>query len=244
MAETAALLSLNEMRFYFTRAAVGAGAPFGIGEEFARASSWLAFLGIDPAVAALPALDGLASGDSDSALVLLHRDGTVHVGCRDRLKVSALFAGPAVADRLTVESAREHTCRLHIDEADQPLLILAAVAAAGVGRSRLGWQLSDRRPVLAEVGGGRVLFGWPPGADLGRCGPAAVGIVLNGPSAGFPRDAREMHMAQGRKRAVTCGVAVDGRAWSGVLGHFRKCLVPSSEKSRSEGAGAGPIDNV
>ena len=244
MAESATLLSLNEIRFYFTRAAVGVGAPFGIGEEFAEASSWLAFLGIDPAVAALPALDALASGDSDGALVLLQRDGALHVGCPDRLKVSALFAGPAVADRLTIESARERSCRLHIDEADQPLLILAAVAAAGVGRTRLGWPLPDERPVLAEVGGGRVRLGLPPGADLGQSGPAAVRIVLNGPSAGFPRDAQAFNMAEGRKRAVTCGVAVDGRAWSGVLGYFRKYLVPSTERSRSEGAGAGPIDNV
>ena len=244
MAESATLLSLNEIRFYFTRAAVGAGAPFGIGEEFARASSQLAFLGIDPAVAALPALDGLAGGGSDGALVLLQRDGALHVGCRDRLKVSALFAGPAVADRLTVESVRQCVCRLDIDKADQPLLILAAVAAAGVGRSRLGWPLSDGRRVLAEVGDGRIRLGLPPGADLGQCGPAAVRIVLNGPSAGFPRDARVIHMAEGRKHAVTCGIAVDDRAWSGVLGHFRKCLVPSTEKSRSEGAGAGSIDNV
>ncbi len=244
MAETATLLSLNEIRFYFTRAAVGAGAPFGIGEEFAEASSWLAFLGIDPAAAALPALDGLASGDSDGALVLLHRDGALHVGCPGRLKVSALFAGPAVVDRLTIESAREISCRLHIDEADQPLLILAAVVAAGIGWIRLDWPLPDEGPVLAEVGGGRVRLDWPPGADFGQSGPAAVRIVVNGPSAGFSRDARAFHMADGRKRAVTCGVAVDGRAWSGVLGHFRKYLVPSTERSRSEGAGAGSIDNV
>ena len=244
MAETATLLSLNEIRFYFTRAAVGAGAPFGIGEEFARASSWLAFLGIDPAVAALPALDGLASGGSDGALVILHRDGILRVGCRERLKVSALFAGPSVADRLTIESTRERAYRLHLDEVDQPLLILAAAAAVGVGRTRLYWRLPDERPVLAEVGDGRVRLDWPLGADLGQCDPAALEIVLNGPSDGPPRDALVIHVAEGRKRAVTCGVAVDGRAWSGVLGHFRKCLVPSTERSRSEGAGAGPIDNV
>ena len=42
-------LSFNEIMFYFTRAAVGAGLSFGLAEDFGRSSIWIAACGLDPA---------------------------------------------------------------------------------------------------------------------------------------------------------------------------------------------------
>ncbi|MEL0181405.1 MAG: DUF3726 domain-containing protein, partial [Deltaproteobacteria bacterium] len=42
-------MSQNEILFYFTRAAVGARAPFGIAEEFALWSVWMGSSEMDPA---------------------------------------------------------------------------------------------------------------------------------------------------------------------------------------------------
>ena len=42
-------LSFNEIMFYFTRAAVGGGVPFGLAEDFGRAAIWIAAAsGLDP----------------------------------------------------------------------------------------------------------------------------------------------------------------------------------------------------
>lgn len=77
--------SLAEIRFYVTRAAVGAGAPFGIGEEVAEATVRLASKGRMDWVALSEALDALGSGGS-----VPPSDGT------DSL-VSAVIAGPMMA---------------------------------------------------------------------------------------------------------------------------------------------------
>ncbi len=99
-------LSLNEVRFFFTRAAVGAGAPFGIGEDFANASIWLACAGADPAQLAAPALKRLADGASCGRLSISSGSEGVHLACAEGEVASAIFAGPAVADWLAVELAK------------------------------------------------------------------------------------------------------------------------------------------
>ena len=98
-------LSLNEIGFYYTRAAVGAGVPFGIGEDFAEACKHLAYLGFDPAQAALPALHGLECGRSGTSLILCAAGDTIHVGSGGTPLLSALYAGPVAADRLSIEAA-------------------------------------------------------------------------------------------------------------------------------------------
>ena len=93
MSAAATPMSLNEIGFYFTRAAVGAGAPFGLGEDFAETSRWAAYLGFDPAAAAVPALRGLAGGGSGTALTFRRSENAISVESRDGRILSAIYAG-------------------------------------------------------------------------------------------------------------------------------------------------------
>ncbi len=223
------LLSLNEVLFHLARAAAGAGAPVGICEEFAATASWLAFIRMDPARAALPALDALARGQSSGDLVIRED----RIACREGQMVSAIFAGPVIMDRLSMEPAELVTLR--VDEVDVPLLLAGAATASGSGHVRL--VMHAGAGTIIDVAGGKVAV--KGGAT---CGRAAVTIVANAPGAAVP-DCAPLHVVdEGRKAALEHGIAVDSTAWSGILAYYGKTLVPSTERSRS--AGAGPADGT
>ncbi len=246
MSETLTPLSLNEICFYFTRAAVGAGAPFGIGEDFAEASKSLAYLGFDPAQAAVPALRGLSCGLSGTSLSLRSEGDAVRVGSPDAPILSALYAGPAVADRLSIEAGCGRERHLRLDDTDQPLLIVGAITAAGIDSARiaLSWPLRNGRRAMVELNGGIATIAGLYAGDIVSLEPAPVDIVLNGSSPEMsPADAVVLKLAEGRSKSVRHGVDVDEVARSTVLAFFDKCLVPATDRSRDAGAGAGLTDN-
>ncbi len=229
MTTSRAFLSLNEILFHLARAAAGAGAPVGICDEFATAAAWLAFIGMDPVRAALPALDALSRGQSGGNLVI--QDS--RIACRDCRMVSAIFAGPVITDRLSMAPAEPETLRVH--EVDVPLLLAGAAAASGADCVRLSWH-AGAGTVIGIAGGKVTVTG-----DTGR-GRAAVTVETNMPggtvSSGVPCHVIE----DGRRMTLEEGIPVDGTAWSGVLAHYERTLVPSSKRSRSEGA--GPADET
>ena len=245
MSAAATPMSLNEIGFYFTRAAGGAGAPFGLGEEFAETSKWVAYLGLDPAAAAVPALRGLADGGSGTAMTLRREANRISVESGDGRILSAIYAGPAVADRLLVEAARTGECRLLLDATDQPLLIAAAVASADIRASRIAvsWQSRTGGRIVVEPGRGIATLTGLDAAAIAAPDPARVEIVLNGARSAIPfsSQTRTIRLADGRSGAVERGVVMDGTARSMVHDFFSKCLVPSTGLSRTEGAGAGEL---
>ena len=248
---TASPVSLNEINFYFTRAAVGAGAPYGLGEEFARSSAWLAYFGLDPARCAMPALHALADGASSGALCMDDGHDATRIRSRDGRTASAIHAGPVVADRLAIEAGADSGRLLVLTETDQPVLIAAAIAAAEIDADlvRVSWLSPVGERIVVELTDGAVELAAPDGADLAASGPAEVEVALNRPARVSEPPARlpppeSTLLADGRQRAARLGVTVDEIAWSEVIRFFRKCLVPSTARSRSSGAGAGSIDNV
>ena len=246
MSEMLTPLSLNEICFYFTRAAVGAGAPFGIGEDFAEASKALAYLGFDPARAAVPALYGLATGQSGTSLSLRPEGDAIRIGSPDASILSALYAGPVATDRLSIEAACGLERRLRIDDTDQPLLIAGAIAAAGIDAARitLSWPVRSGGHVALELNEGTARIGGAHRGGIASPGPARVDILLNGaPLEMDPARTATTSLAKGRSRAVRHGVAVDEAARATVLAFFDKCLVPTTGRSRDAGAGAGLTDN-
>ena len=246
MSEALTPLSLNEICFYFTRAAVGAGAPFGIGEDFAEASMFLAYLGFDPARAAVPALRGIATGQSSTSLSLRTAEDAIHVESSGAPILSALYAGPAVADRLSIEAGRGMERRLRLDDTDQPLLVAGAAAAAGIDAARiaLSWSLRNGSRAVVELTDGIARVSGLHPRDIASAGPARIDIVLNGtPLELAPARTETKRLAEGRSRAVRYGVDVDWAARSTLLAFFDKCLVPTTDRSRDAGAGAGLTDN-
>ena len=229
MATSPVLLSLNEILFHFSRAAAGAGAPVGICEEFADTAAWLAFIDMDPARAALSALDALARNESGGDLVI--RDN--RVACRNGGSVSAIFAGPVITDRLSM--APTEPMILQVEDVDVPLLLAGAVAAAGSGHVRLSWRRSAE--TVIDVAGNMVSVK----GDT-TCSRITVTVVANAPGAAVPSGVPLHAIDEGRQAALDHGIAVDGAAWSGVLAYYGKTLVPSTVRSRSEGA--GPADGT
>ena len=245
MSVTAMHMSLNEIGFYFTRAAVGAGAPFALGEEFAETSRWAAFLGFDPAAAAVPALCGLADGGSGIVLTLRRAETAFFVESGDGRILSAIYAGPVVADRLLVEAAHGEECRLALDATDQPVLIAAAVASADICASRIAmsWQSRTGGRIVVELNYGAAALTGLDAAAIAAPDPARVEIVLNGAGSATPSSsqARTVRLAEGRSGAVDRGVVMDGAVRSTVYDFFSRCLVPSTGRSRTTGAGAGKL---
>ncbi|MBC6404377.1 MAG: DUF3726 domain-containing protein [Rhodospirillales bacterium] len=240
-------LSLNELRFFLTRAAAGAGAPFGLGEDFAKAAICLAALGIDPAPAAAAALAGLADGNSGTRLTFAEADGVTILQGEGRRPLSALYAGPALADRLAVAAEDGGSCRMILKQADRPALAAAAVAAAGIGAElAIAWPCGAgaRAGIASRCGRLEVLAG---GGAVDRPGPADMEVLME--VGRNPAAAAAAAGPGGRRLAELCGriaeegVTVAAAPWSAVYGHFAKCLVPSSPQSRAAGAGAGVGDN-
>ena len=68
MSKSDLTISLNEVLFYFTRAAFGVEVPIGLSEDFARANMWVSENGFDPSRCSLKALDNLDSQTSSLSI--------------------------------------------------------------------------------------------------------------------------------------------------------------------------------
>lgn len=248
MRGTETLLSLNEIRFFFTRAAVGAGAPFGISEEFGKTSIWLAGLGLDPSRPAARALCGLANGRSASRFGFLEDDSTTYLQGAEGHAVSAVYTGPALADWLAVAAEDNRRRCVIVKDVDQPVLIAAAIASAEIDAQSISifWlPKSGARLEMILKDGRTDIFGGDDTTDLGQSGTVDMKVVLNGPAIVASRSPllSAQDIRRLRDRSIQRGVAVAGTPWTSVYGFFRKCLVPSSEQSRTAGAGAGLTDD-
>lgn len=243
---TSTPLSLNEIRFYFTRAAVGAGTPFGIGEVFTAASMHLAFLGIDPARAAASALSSLMTGQSCASLALRDDDNIIHVESRRPLAVSALYAGPVAADRLFIEAGYSSERRFRIHRVDQPLIVAGAVAATGIENARIvvSWTKECGSPSRMDLNGDIAsLTGMQENVEH-PSGPATVDLLLTSLDSGKPlTTGLTRSIVQGRSRAIQHGVEMDSLSRATVMAFFNRTLVPTSHLSRVTGAGTGAEDS-
>ncbi len=238
-------LSLNEVRFFFTRAAVGAGTPFGLGEDFAKAAIWLASLGSDPASVVAPALRSLANGESDSKTISRQDETVTRYLSSESKPLSSIYAGPVVADWLGVAAAASKDARVVLENVDQPALIPAYVAAVQIngGLAKITWESTGGNATRIEIDSDGVnVFAEKGQMDFITCGPCDVVVALSRKTSSSDSSGTT-EVALSRPDIVKEGVNVGAEPWAIVFGFFRKCLVPSSDKSRQQGAGAGLTDN-
>jgi len=239
---TSTPLSLNEIRFYFTRAAVGAGTPFGIGEVFSAASMHLAFLGIDPARAAASALSSLMTGQSGASLALRDDDNIIHIESRSPLAISALYAGPVAADRLFIEAGYGSERRFRIHRVDQPLVVAGAGAATGIENARIiiSWTNGCGSPSRMDLNGDIASLTGMQESVEHPPGPTSVDLLLTSLDSGRPlTSGLTKSIVQGRSRAIQHGVEMDSLSRATVMAFFNRCLAPTSLLSRLAGAGTG-----
>ena len=123
------LCSLNEIQALATKAARGAGLPWGVADEAGRASRWLEARGFAGLSALDGALDRLSAPDWRRRFPI--PDGAVWRA--DGGEIDGLFAGIALADRAGRPIPRAGAGALVLSTVRWPLLtmpFLAAVAAA------------------------------------------------------------------------------------------------------------------
>ena len=229
-------VSLNEVSFFVTRAAVGAGAPFGIAEDFAKAVMWASRCGIDPALVALSCLSQLDTSPGSGRMTMIEEGSSKIFEGQDGL--SAVLGGTALSDfwRLVADDGGSVIAR----DIDHPLMAAAALAVVGPGPAVVEW---PNARVTFGKNGSIDMIAHDAGALLGK-GPVDISVgvdpVNEDAPTGYILTASDLETAA--KKIIDEGLSVDADAWAGVVALFRCCLVPSSEQSRMSGAGAGLVD--
>jgi len=218
-------LSLNEILFFITRATVGAGAPFGIGEDVGKAAVLLANRGIDSAVVIAPALQSLEAGNSSMDIELrTDGDGSVIEAIGNK-PMSAAIAASAASDWIQ-ENAGNAKARLMVHRVDAPVLFAAVIEALHQGH--VGWRVCISAPDGTEtalIKEQNLLENDAPSNITIAADPSAQPVFKNR-----------------QQQALDCGVPVDSQAWQIIRDLFSRCLVPSTEETRLTGAGAGLTD--
>ena len=238
-------ISFAELRFICTRAAIGAGAPFGIGEDFAETAHAIAAMGFDAARTIYPSLKKLADSRSCSDIRMENNDGLlVFQAGQHATSLSSVFAGPALCDHLAVAGMGGYA---RLENVDCPLL-----AVAGLG-SITSKQISCRVTWLTP-GGFSVSLLFKNGHIVSIKAPDMLAVIASEATdvhvdyTGDPPDEEgnplfeEQHFERARKRALTEGLEMDATDWAAIHAYFKRCLVPSSEQSVATGAGAGLVD--
>lgn len=243
MTDTGQILSMNEVKFFFTRAAVGVGVPFGLAEDFSQAAIWLAGCGFDPGKTAAPALSALER-DHTTAHIIQHEDGVItrFSGAHNK-PISALFAGPCVTDWLGVAAVSKKTKSIELSFVDQPELVAACVASTPPrGATRFVWQKSNEKPTTVTIDAEGV--GLFEDYDIdGAPSPASPMTVEFAPAKSAAPKSKEKTVRETARKPVEDGIEVAQEYWAAIYNHFCRCLVPSSAQSRMKGAGAGLTDN-
>lgn len=238
-------LSFNEIMFFFTRAAVGVGAPYGLAEDFARSLIWVVISGFDPVKVCLPVLQSLDEGKS-SIHAFQNGDisNTILSSTEDK-QLSALLGGPSICDCITQQnllSVKDHS--FIIKKVDIPLLIAASLGSNNFFNWMISWKDSNGTPRNVLIGlNGTWKTSWSDFEIPEQKKPSDVKIFsvddefLN--SEKWKN--QKSYSLQNREKFLEEGVPVCGD-WSKIHAYFSRVLVPSSEKSRISGAGAGLFD--
>ena len=239
------VFSLNEILFFFTRAAVGAGVPFGLAEDFGRSSKWIAESGLDPAQITAKALQLLDCGESSISASQIENGAETVLSPTDEKRLSALFAGPAVCDWISAKTEDSILSQHFIaKKVDIPFLIVAAVGASNSGNWEICWQ--DSGGTLCSVltclhGSWKTSWGGTEIQEQYNSANVSIKSMESSLFSSQKWNEKTTYTEKNRKRVLESGVPVY-EAWPIIHGFFSRCLVPSTEESRKSGAGAGLVD--
>lgn len=235
-------LSVNEVQTMCQRAAAGAGLPFGLAEDGAAAAAWLTMTGFDGVGVFCRALDGVLAGRAGRAKPGVDSERYCLVPAAGGYHSSALYAGPALADRMLVHAATGGA-PLAAHAVDEPMLVLACAAIAGRRAAvplTVGWHQCE-----ARCGGGACSLWGSDAQRLDTPGPVDVFVALDpgdeAPELPCLLAARDVEDAA--RRCHEHGAVIATGAYERVNARARKMLVADSHRSRLAGAGAGLRDN-
>lgn len=220
-------VSLSELRFYTSRAALGAGCAQGIAEDVATTAIWLAKKEIDPTRALAHALDHIVNEAVTAALKKTVAAGNINLLSANGRPCSAIYAGIAASDQLALLPAgASHS--VTIADTDAPLLAAAFAQALN----------PQNHSVLMQTAAARVnqtvsiltRADFPPGSPAGN-------LILKRPAGSEPAPAQSIPAINDHHN-----IRVSRKGWDGILKHFKNSLVAATAASRLSGAGAGLVD--
>jgi hypothetical protein len=240
------VLSFNEVMFYFSRAAVGVGLPYGLADDYGRSSIWIAAGGLDPAAFTSSAL--MSHDDSQSSLSASQTENgreTVLTCSGEKKKLSSLLAGPTVCDWISAKDTDSNKNQyFSAKNVDHPFLLAAAVGSLNSGSWEISWQ--DSRGTLyavltAEHGNWKT--SWDT-ADISLMCSAADVTIRSVERSEFNANkwnGKKSYSGKNKDRVLQTGVQVY-ETWPIIHSFFSRCLVPSTDESRKSGAGAGLVE--
>ena len=220
-------VSLSELRFYASRAALGAGCAQGIAEDVATTASWLAKKKIDPTRALAHALDHIVNEAVTAALKKTVAAGNITLLSANGRPCSAIYAGIAASDQLALPRA-EAGCSIMIENTDSPLLAAAFVRALSLNNHAVPMR-------TARAGSNRAVLSFSRVDFLSAM--SAGNLILKRPLGSEPAPAQSIPGINDHHN-----IRVSRAGWDGILKHFKNSLVAASEASRLSGAGAGLVD--
>ena len=230
-------VSFSEIEVTLRKAALGAGIPLGLAEDFGRIGCWLATRRVNPLPSGLAALDAFDSGNSGAGEVV-GTEQELTFAPKAGQSLSALYAGSSACDLLCVQRSA-----VQLRQVDAPLLVLVSAALAS-GEHSLAIQVelpsSDGETAVACCDSGMVRA---DAAVLERFTVAsALDMRLIRTSSGQLRNYPVAFPAKAPDEVFTEGATVDETEWNRIEQYAKRMLVPASETSRA-GAGAVDIDS-
>lgn len=240
-------LSVNEAQTMCTRAAAGAGVPFGLAQDCAAAATWLAQCGLKGFKVFHHALRCFLAAEAVAVTRDEAADGYRLVPVLAGRSASSLFAGPALSD--LARACAGGFASLSAASVDQPLLAAACIASAD-GRAPLPLTVEWGRAghalhcsLMFEDDGCSL---WANGVESCETQPAASVAIEIGSSlehGGLKCLLTPADIELATRRGYETGIEADDTAYEWLAVRAREILVPDSPRSRHSGAGAGLSDN-
>jgi len=239
------VLSFNEVMFYFSRAAVGVGLPYGLANVYGRSSIWIAAGGLDPAAFTTNALKSLDQAQSSLSVTQTENVAVTVLRSSGEKRLSSLLAGPSVCDWIIAKKMDSNKNQyFSAKNVDHPFLLAAAVGALNSGSWEISWNDSGGTiysVMTAEHGNWKTSW---DSADIYLMSGAADVTIRSVERSLFNADkwhGKKSYSEKNRGRVLETGVQVY-EEWPIIHSYFSRCLVPSTVGSHKLGAGAGLVE--
>ncbi len=207
-------LTLYEIETTARKASVGAGLPFGLSEDIAKAVIWLAGQNIDGVEATL---NSIRAGMRTMETSVVDHEFMVFSNAQSAM------CGPSMVDLLISEKAG---FEVRLNKMDSAVLLLGFAGVSASQHKRI-FEFEFSNGAKAVVFGNKVVLS----GDLPSANCDAIVRCL--------KDEQEMSPILLPQR----GVEINEDIWREIETLAAKTYVPESKGSRVDGAGAGLTDN-
>ena len=234
-------ISLNEVLFYFTRAAFGVNASIGLSEDFARGNIWVSENGFDPSRCSLKALDNLDSKASSLSIKFEKTKDGGHLFCPEGKFLSSLEASSSCVDWIEVSNG---SGALKISNVDSPFLVVSALGVNGCLGIKVLWTDQEKNQFqvnLINNDDWEVLSSSSTLIELSSNADMLISPLTASDESNKGNIIKKFNLAEEKLKILHIGVKVEEN-WDAIYSYFSRCLVKSSAESRASGAGAGLVD--